>query len=97
MSTPSSAHRSSPYAALASQTSTTVVEHAKSAVDLPAPDPFLVEEAAKLQQLKDALWEAFLASHSTAIPPPLIDLTFAYTGMLKLQLSILSATEGRRR
>ena len=70
---------------------------AGTTISVPEPDPFLLEESRKLQQLKDALWGAFLASGSTAIPLPLIDLTFAYTGTLKLQLSLLSASEARPR
>ena len=74
-----------------------VHEKMNSGAALPEPNPFLLEESRKLQQLKDALWDAFLASGSTSIPLPLIDLTFAYTGTLKLQLSLLSASEGRQR
>lgn len=99
MSSPSSIPRSSPYAALVSQKACDAPAHdrAGSGVTLPQPDPFLLEESKKLQQLKNALWDAFLASGSTAIPLPLIDLTFAYTGTLKLQLSLLSASESRHR
>ena len=99
MPLPQPSNRSSPYAALAAQKADAAPAQqvATGTIAIPAPDPFLLEESRKLQQLKDALWDAFLSSRTTAIPSPLIDLTIAYTGLLKLQLSLLSASDPRQK
>lgn len=62
----------------------------KAAPRAPPPvDPFLKAEAEKLAQMRDALWAAFRAAPEAGLPADLIDLTIAYTGALKLELSLL--------
>lgn len=56
----------------------------------------LKAEAEKLSRLRDALWMAFEAGAEAGLPNTLIDLTMAYTGALRLQLS-LKALTGRQR
>lgn len=45
-------------------------------------------EAARLKALREALWCAFEAGPDAGLPTTLIDLSMAYTGSLKLQLSM---------
>ena len=45
-------------------------------------------EGEKLKALRDALWAAFEAGPAAGLPNTLIDLTMAYTGALRLQLSL---------
>ena len=55
------------------------------------PDPnSLTVEAAKLQSLRSALWDAFEAGPDGGLPNTLIDLTIAYTNALRLQLNLKS-------
>lgn len=85
---------SSPYAALsASQTAPASVpvpaqgpDTLVSMLQKSATPPSLVEEAIKLEALKNALWAAFKAAPETAIPAWLIDFATAYTNTLRLQM-----------
>ena len=60
------------------------------------PDPAVQNEPAKdfaveadrLQALRGALWTAFEAGPAAGLPNTLIDLTMAYTGALRLQLTL---------
>lgn len=95
MSAQPSPPRSAAYAALSLPRN--AAAEANALAQTPPPDPFLLEESKKLQQLKEALWQAFLASGTSAIPLPLVDLSLAYTGLLRLQLTMLSAGDHRKR
>lgn len=48
------------------------------------------KEAERLLALREALWGAFEAGPDAGLPDTLIDLTMAYTGSLRLQLSLRS-------
>lgn len=59
----------------------------------PAPSPLspgFTVELAKLQELRDALWEAFKAGPDAGIPTILIELTNSYTNSLRVQLNMKS-------
>ena len=45
-------------------------------------------ESERLMALREALWVAFEAGPDAGLPNILIDLTMAYTGSLRLQLSL---------
>lgn len=45
-------------------------------------------EGERLKALREALWAAFEAGPEAGLPNTLIDLTIAYTGSLRLQLSL---------
>lgn len=47
------------------------------------------EEAARLAELRSALWAAFEAG---SVPAGLIDLTMAYTAALRLEMSLTTGT-----
>jgi hypothetical protein len=47
-------------------------------------------ELEKLQELRDALWEAFKAGPDAGLPTILIELTNSYTNSLRLQLNLKS-------
>ena len=58
---------------------------------LPSPSAAANEfkvESEKLSRLHEALWLAFEARPEAGLPNTLIDLTMAYTGALRLQLSL---------
>jgi hypothetical protein len=52
----------------------------------------LTREAAKLSELRTALWSAFQSSSANSLPQPLIDLAIAYTGALRLELNLLGTS-----
>lgn len=89
---PEGSSASSPYAALSASPAAHAPVPAQgpdtlvSMLQKSATPPCLVEEAIKLEALKNALWAAFKASPETAIPMPLIDLITAYTNTLRLQM-----------
>ena len=54
-----------------------------------APEPnYLAIEADKLENLKQALYAAFVAAPKAGIPTALVDLAAAYTSALRLQMSL---------
>lgn len=57
----------------------------------------LAEEARKLESLKEALFEAFLAAPSSGIPTALVDLAATYTSALRLQLTLMGYTASPNR
>ena len=92
MPEPSAEHRqlgSTPYAALAAPDK--VAANAQSRT--PAPharvDPdYLASEADRLEELKQALFTAFVAAPKAGIPTGLVDLAAAYTSALRLQMAL---------
>jgi hypothetical protein len=52
--------------------------------------PGFMAELEKLQELRDALWEAFKAGPDAGLPTILIELTNSYTNSLRLQLNLKS-------
>jgi hypothetical protein len=56
-----------------------------------------IDEALKLEDLKGALWHAFKSAPETGIPGQLIDFATAYTGTLRLQLSLMSYASAKQR
>lgn len=55
----------------------------------PATGDF-TREAERLHALREALWGAFEAGPDAGLPDTIIDLTMAYTGSLRLQLTLRS-------
>jgi hypothetical protein len=55
---------------------------------VPSEPDHLAAEADKLENLKQALYEAFIAAPKSGIPTALIDLAAAYTSVLRLQMSL---------
>jgi len=55
-----------------------------------SPSPGFSAELAKLQELRDALWEAFKAGPDAGLPTILIELTNSYTNSLRIQLNMKS-------
>jgi hypothetical protein len=86
----------SPYAALSASHGAPACEQAQgqdtlaSMLQKSATPPHLIQEALKLEALKDALWAAFKATPENNIPTPLLDLASIYTSALRLQLSLIS-------
>jgi hypothetical protein len=79
-------YEASPYAALHA-TPQDAEANTAAASDTPAsalPRP-VNEEAARLAELRAALWAAFEAG---TVPAGLIDLTMAYTSALRLEMSL---------
>lgn len=72
---------------------------AKAASALPAAidTAYLTDETRKLESLKEALFEAFLAAPSAGIPTALVDLAATYTSALRLQLTLMGYTASPRR
>jgi hypothetical protein len=56
----------------------------------PSSPPGFTAELAKLQELRDALWEAFKAGPDAGLPTILIELTNSYTNSLRIQLNMKS-------
>ncbi len=90
MTETNSAHRqpsNTPYAALHG----TADKDAKSRGDAPIqptePD-YLTVEADKLENLKQALYAAFVAAPKAGIPTALVDLAATYTSALRLQMTL---------
>ena len=52
--------------------------------------PGFMAELEKLQELRDALWEAFKAGPDAGLPTILIELANSYTNSLRLQLNLKS-------
>ena len=80
---------SSPYSSLrssapADQPDTPPTPHAPPAA---APSSFAAEFA-KLQELREALWEAFKAGPDAGLPTMLIELTNCYTNTLRFQMNM---------
>jgi len=55
-----------------------------------SPSPGFTAELAKLQELRDALWQAFKAGPDAGLPTILIELANSYTNSLRLQLNLKS-------
>jgi hypothetical protein len=56
----------------------------------PAPSLGFTAELEKLQEMREALWEAFKAGPDAGLPTILIELTNSYTNSLRLQLNLKS-------
>lgn len=54
----------------------------------PLDDAALVAETERLEQLKQALWAAFLAAPAHGIPMALVELAATYASTLRLQMSL---------
>ena len=54
----------------------------------PAEPDYLAAEADKLENLKQALYSAFVAAPKTGIPTALVDLAATYTSVLRLQMTL---------
>jgi len=52
--------------------------------------PGFAAELAKLQELREALWEAFKAGPDAGLPTILIELTNCYTNTLRFQMNMKS-------
>ena len=57
--------------------------------------PGFTAELAKLQELREALWDAFKAGPNAGLPTILIELTNCYTNTLRFQMNI-KALESRK-
>ncbi|MGO9547300.1 MAG: hypothetical protein ACLPPF_21220 [Rhodomicrobium sp.] len=71
---------------------------AADAQDTQAPasaSPGFTAELAKLQELREALWQAFKAGPDAGLPTILIELANSYTNSLRLQLN-LKALDARK-
>ena len=55
---------------------------------LAAETDYLAAEADRLENLKQALFQAFVAAPKTGIPTALVDLAATYTSALRLQLTL---------
>jgi len=54
----------------------------------PVEPDYLTAEADKLENLKQALYSAFVAAPKTGIPTALVDLAATYTSALRLQMTL---------
>ena len=54
----------------------------------PAETDYLAAEADRLENLKQALFQAFVAAPKTGIPTALVDLAATYTSALRLQMTL---------
>jgi hypothetical protein len=93
MSEANAEHRQPPNASYAAMHAAPDKHAAKVPTAVPAqtaaaePD-HLGAEADKLENLKQALYEAFIAAPKSGIPTALVDLAAAYTSVLRLQMSL---------
>jgi hypothetical protein len=63
-----------------------------------APDTrYLAAEAERLEELKQALWAAFVAAPAHGIPMPLVELTATYANIVRLQINLRSTAATPRR
>lgn len=93
MSETNAEHRQPPNTPYAAMHAAPDKDAAKARTAAPAqnaaaePD-HLAAEADKLENLKQALYEAFIAAPKSGIPTALVDLAAAYTSALRLQISL---------
>jgi hypothetical protein len=93
MSETNAEHRQPPNASYAAMHAAPDKDAARARIATPAqnataePD-HLASEADKLENLKQALYEAFIAAPKSGIPTALVDLAAAYTSVLRLQMSL---------
>lgn len=80
---------SSPYASLRPTADAPGGQVAASASSSTSSPGFAVE-LAKLQELRDALWQAFKAGPDAGLPTILIELTNCYTNTLRFQMNMKS-------
>lgn len=66
------------------------VQRAALAPSTAASSPGFAAEMAKLQELREALWEAFKAGPEAGLPTILIELTNCYTNTLRFQMNMKS-------
>lgn len=78
----------SPYASLRPSLAADDVRRPPNA--FPTAAPGFTAELAKLQELRDALWEAFKAGPDAGLPTILIELTNSYTNSLRIQMNMKS-------
>jgi hypothetical protein len=77
----------SPYATLRSSAAADDAQRQSAPA---SPSNGFTAELAKLQELRDALWEAFKAGPDAGLPTILIELTNSYTNSLRMQLNMKS-------
>jgi hypothetical protein len=65
------------------------VQRASNATPSALPSAFSAE-LAKLQEFRDALWDAFKAGPDAGLPTILIELTNCYTNTLRFQMNMKS-------
>lgn len=82
----------SPYASLrpSAVADTPGAQRPAQAPSAAASSPGFSAELAKLQELRDALWEAFKAGPDAGLPTILIELTNCYTNTLRFQMNMKS-------
>lgn len=92
MSDPQQEHRSQtkPYASLrmGGETEAAPSGGPGSAASTPSVTDYITAETERLENLKQALYQAFIAAPKSGIPTALVDLIATYTSALRLQLSI---------
>lgn len=57
---------------------------------MPSASSGFAVELAKLQELREALWQAFKAGPDAGLPTILIELTNCYTNTLRFQMTMKS-------
>ena len=78
-----------PYAALHAATDKDAAARGTAPAHTAASEPdYLSVEADKLENLKQALYAAFVAAPKAGIPTALVDLAATYTSALRLQMSL---------
>ncbi len=90
MAETNSEHRqppNTPYAALHGASDKDAKPRSDAPIASAEPD-YLAIEADKLENLKQALYAAFVAAPKAGIPTALVDLAATYTSALRLQMSL---------
>ena len=90
MAETNSAHRqppSTPYAALHATADKDGQPRGDGPIPKAEPD-YLTIEADRLEEIKQALYAAFLAAPKAGIPTGLVDFAATYTSALRLQMSL---------
>jgi hypothetical protein len=90
MAETNSEHReppNTPYAALHGNADRDARPRGNAPIAAAEPD-YLAIEADKLENLKQALYAAFVAAPKAGIPTALVDLAATYTSALRLQMSL---------
>ncbi len=85
----------SPYATLRPAVASDAQDRTRSGQSPETTSQGFTAELAKLQELRDALWEAFKAGPDAGLPTILIELTNCYTNSLRVQLNLKSLNTRR--
>lgn len=85
------------YASLRSAGDPASQKPAAQATPVAIDTTYLADETRKLESLKEALFEAFLAAPASGIPTALVDLAATYTSALRLQLTLMGYTASPHR